>query len=76
MGWPWMCLIGKFHCWGGQLRIDSADPRKTEVRIWVELPSIDTGSPARDNEILRTELLDQREEPALEFEGERLEIDA
>lgn len=67
---------GQFRCWGGQLRIDSANPRAAEVRIWVELSSIDTGSAGLDEQILRTELFDQRQEPALEFDGERLEIDA
>jgi len=67
---------GQFHCWGGQLRIDSANPREAEVRIWVELSSIDTGSASLDEQILRTELFDQRDEPALEFDGERLEVDA
>jgi polyisoprenoid-binding protein YceI len=67
---------GQFRCWGGQLRIDSANPREAEVRIWVEVSSIDTGSPSLDERILRTELFDQREEPALEFDGERLEVDA
>ena len=45
-------------------------------RIWVELSSIDTGSPNRDDAILHTELFDQREEPALEFDGECLAMDA
>ena len=67
---------GQFHCWGGQLRIDSANPREAEVRIWVELSSIDTGSASLDEQILRTELFDQRDEPALEFDGERLEMGA
>jgi polyisoprenoid-binding protein YceI len=69
-------IRGQFRCWGGQLRLDGANPQKAAVRIWVELSSIDTGSRSRDDEILRTDLFDQRWEPALEFDGERLEIDA
>jgi polyisoprenoid-binding protein YceI len=69
-------IAGQFRCWGGQVRIDLENPGKADVRIWVELSSIDTGSPSRDDEILRTELFDQRGEPALEFDGERLEVDA
>lgn len=69
-------IAGQFRCWGGHVQIDPQTPRNAAVRIWVELSSIDTGSPSRDDEILRTELFDQREEPALEFDGERFESDA
>jgi len=69
-------IAGQFRCWGGQIRIDRENPRKAQVRIWVELSSIDTGSPNRDDAILHTELFDHREEPALEFDGERLAMDA
>ncbi len=68
-------IAGQFRCWGGQVLIDEANPRRGAARIWVELSSIDTGSPNRDDAILRTELFDQRWEPALDFDGERLEID-
>ena len=37
-------IAGQFRCWGGQVRIDPENPRKADVRIWVELSSIDTGS--------------------------------
>ena len=69
-------IAGQFRCWGGQVRIDMENPRRANLRIWVELSSIDTGSPSRDDAILRTEVFDQRDEPALEFDGERLEMDA
>jgi polyisoprenoid-binding protein YceI len=69
-------ISGEFRCWGGRVRVDELTPQKTAVRIWVELSSIDTGSRSRDDALLRTELFDQRWEPALEFDGERLEVDA
>ncbi len=69
-------ISGQFRCWGGHVRLDGANPQKAAVRIWVEVSSIDTGSRSRDDEILRADLFDQRWEPALEFDGEGLEIDA
>ena len=69
-------IKGEFHCWGGEVKIDPANPRMAGVRIWVDLSSLETGLRSRDEEILRTELFDQRWEPALEFDSERLEIDS
>jgi polyisoprenoid-binding protein YceI len=67
---------GQFGCWGGQVRLDGATSPAAATRVWVELSSIDTGSLKRDDEILRTELFENAWEPALEFDGQRLEIDA
>jgi polyisoprenoid-binding protein YceI len=69
-------INGEFRCWGGDVRIDPARPGNAVVRIWVELSSLDTGSRRRDRAILRTKLFDQPWEPALEFDGERLEFPA
>ena len=66
---------GQLRCWGGRVMIDEANPRKAAVRIWADISSIDTGSRNQDDAILHTELFDQRSEPALEFDGERLEVD-
>jgi polyisoprenoid-binding protein YceI len=67
-------IKGEFRCWGGEAWTDPVDHQKTNVRIWVELSSLETGSRRRDEAILHTELFDQRWEPALEFDGDRLEI--
>jgi len=67
-------IRGRFCCWGGRVLVDAANVRRSAVRIWVELSSIDTGSRRRDENILSTELFDQRWEPALEFEGDSLDI--
>jgi polyisoprenoid-binding protein YceI len=68
-------IEGQFACWGGRVRVDTADPRRSTVRIWVELASLSTGSRQRDEEILHTELFDQRWEPALDFDAEKVELD-
>jgi polyisoprenoid-binding protein YceI len=69
-------IAGEFRCWGGHVVLDPSNPKELTVRVWVELSSIDTGSRSRDQAILHTELFDQRWEPALEFDSERLEGDA
>ena len=68
-------IQGRFGCWGGRVLVDAGNPRRSAVRIWVELSSIDTGSRRRDEHILSTEIFDQRWEPALEFDGDSLETD-
>ena len=65
---------GQFHCWGGLALLDKADLRRSAVRIWVDLSSIDAGSPERDEYILGTELFDLQSEPALVFDSERIEL--
>jgi polyisoprenoid-binding protein YceI len=67
-------ISGRFDCWGGRLLLDPVNLEQSAVRIWVEFSSIDTGSRRRDEELLRTELFDRLWEPALEFDGDRLEL--
>jgi polyisoprenoid-binding protein YceI len=67
-------IRGQFHCWGGMVLIDPADSKRSSLRVWVDLSSIDTGSAARDHFILATELFDMHWEPALVFDSVRVEI--
>jgi polyisoprenoid-binding protein YceI len=67
-------IRGRFHCWGGLLLVDKADLRRSAIRIWVDMSSIDTGSTERDEFILATEPFDVHWEPALVFDSERVEI--
>lgn len=67
-------IEGKFDCWGGAMLLDTTEPTRSSVRIWVDLSSLDTGSAERDQYILSTEPFDVRWEPAVVFDSERLEI--
>ena len=67
-------IRGQFHCWGGIFLLDPVDSKRSTLRVWVDLSSIDTGSTARDAFILATELFDTHWEPALVFDSERVEI--
>jgi polyisoprenoid-binding protein YceI len=67
-------IRGQFHCWGGLVLLDKTDQRRSAIRIWVDLSSIDTESAKRDEYILSTELFEMQGEPALVFDSERVEI--
>lgn len=67
-------IEGKFDCWGGAILVDPNERTRSSVRIWVDLSSLDTGSPERDQYILSTEPFDVRWEPAVVFDSERMEI--
>jgi polyisoprenoid-binding protein YceI len=67
-------ITGQFQCWGGTVILDKGDLKRSVVRIWVDLSSVDTGSAKRDAFILATELFDVDCEPALVFDSERVEI--
>lgn len=67
-------IRGFFHCWGGVVLLDNADLRRSAVRIWVDLSSVDTGSETRDRYILASDLFDMELEPALVFDSQRVVI--
>lgn len=67
-------IRGEFHCWGGVVLLDKVDLRRSAVRIWVDLSSVDTGSEKRDRYILASDLFDMELEPALVFDSKRVVI--
>jgi polyisoprenoid-binding protein YceI len=66
-------IRGRFRCWGGHIWLAPDDAARAEVHVWAELSSLDTGSRARDDAILSTELFDIQWEPAIVFDSERVE---
>ena len=66
-------IHGEFSCWGGHVLIDPRASSPPSVHVWVDLSSLDTGSRKRDDAILDTELFDIQLQPALVFDGDRLE---
>jgi polyisoprenoid-binding protein YceI len=66
-------IRGQFRCWGGRITLDERSPTRPKVHVWVELSSLETGSPKRTQAILDTELFDVRWEPAVVFDGDRLQ---
>jgi polyisoprenoid-binding protein YceI len=66
---------GHFDCWGGAVLLDRSEPRRSAVRLWVDLSSIETGSPELDAALFETELFDLHWEPAVVFDSTSVEID-
>jgi polyisoprenoid-binding protein YceI len=68
-------IEGHFDCWGGTVLLDRSEPGRSVVRLWVDLSSIETGSPKLDAAIFATELFDLQWEPAVVFDSTCVEVD-
>jgi polyisoprenoid-binding protein YceI len=66
-------IRGEFRCWGGQVHLDPSGDGQPSVHVWVDLSSLDTGSRRLDAAILDSELFDIQWQPALVFDGDKLE---
>jgi polyisoprenoid-binding protein YceI len=62
-------IQGEFHRWGGALAIDRDHPSLSEVEIWVDVASIDTGSVERDDHVRSPEFLDVAQFPQARFKS-------
>jgi polyisoprenoid-binding protein YceI len=72
-------IQGRFESWGGEMLSDPDYGPRTQIQVWVDLASVDTGSPERDAHIRSAEFLDVTRLPralftstgvALERDGE------
>lgn len=60
-------IHGRFTAWGGQMLFDPVDLDRSQIRVWIDLASIDTGSAERDAHLRSPELLDVARFPRAEF---------
>jgi polyisoprenoid-binding protein YceI len=60
-------IQGRFHRWGGNVAIDRDDPSFSDIEVWVDLASIDTGSLERDDHVRSPEFLDVARFPRATF---------
>jgi polyisoprenoid-binding protein YceI len=60
-------IRGSFTRWGGGLSLDETDPNRSAVRVWVDLASIDTGEPSRDDHVRSPEFFDVERFPRAHF---------
>lgn len=60
-------LIGRFHKWGALLVLDLDDVSRSRLTGWVDLASIDTGEPERDEHIRSPEFFNVAHFPVAEF---------
>lgn len=63
---------GCFHNWGALLLLDAEDPSRSRLTGWVDLTSIDTGSPERDAQIRSLEFFNVVHFPVAEFRSEMI----
>jgi polyisoprenoid-binding protein YceI len=67
-------IRGRFQHWGGTLFLHRAQPELSSVRVWVDLASIDTDSPERDDHVRSAEFFDVARFPRAEFESSSVEL--
>jgi polyisoprenoid-binding protein YceI len=60
-------IRGTFGRWGGTLLFDPAHLGQSALQVWIDLASVDTGSPERDAHLRSSELLDVARFPRAEF---------
>jgi polyisoprenoid-binding protein YceI len=62
-------IHGRFRSWGGEMVFDPDDVARTKIRVWVDVGSIETGSPERDDHVRSAEFLDAARFPRAQFES-------
>jgi len=67
-------IAGSFHNWGALLLVDAEDPSRSRLTGWVDLSSIDTGSPERDAQIRSPEFFNVRHFPVARFAGQMIAL--
>jgi polyisoprenoid-binding protein YceI len=60
-------IRGTFRSWGGTVSLDPADPARSRVDVWVDLTSIDTGDPERDDHVRSAEFFEVARHPRAVF---------
>jgi polyisoprenoid-binding protein YceI len=68
-------IRGVFNRWGGTVFIDREQPARSQVEVWIELGSIDTGSTERDDHVRSAEFLDVERFPRARFTSTAVTVD-
>ena len=66
-------IKGSFTRWGGTLYLDRHQPRLSSIQVWIDVSTIDTGAPERDDHIRSSEFLDANQLPHAEFQSSAIE---
>ncbi|MEV5986745.1 YceI family protein [Streptomyces sp. NPDC052051] len=64
---------GGFHEFTGTLRLDGSDPSKSSAFVEVNVASVDTGQPDRDNHLRSSDFFRAAEYPTMTFRSTRAE---
>jgi polyisoprenoid-binding protein YceI len=60
-------IEGFFGGWGGQMTLDPDHDPRIQIQAWIDVASIDTGSPERDAHVRSSEFLDAARFPRAQF---------
>jgi len=60
-------IEGHFRSWGGEMMFDPDYVPRTQIQVWVDLGSIDTGAADRDAHVRSAEFLDTTRFPRAQF---------
>ena len=60
-------IHGFFRSWGGEMLFDPDYVPRTQIQVWIDVASIDTGSPERDAHLRSAEFLDAARFPRAQF---------
>ena len=64
---------GQFKTWTGKVEYDAEDPTRSKVEAEIEVASIDTREPKRDDHLRSAEFFDAEKFPKLTFASKRIE---
>jgi polyisoprenoid-binding protein YceI len=67
-------IRGRFSRWGGELFLDRVEPWLSSVQVWIDLASIETGSPERDAHVRSPEFLDVARFPRAELRSTHIDV--
>jgi polyisoprenoid-binding protein YceI len=67
-------IQGRFRDWGGEMIFDPADVTRTQIQVWVDVASIDTGSPDRDAHLRSSEFMDVPRFPRAQFTSDDVSL--
>ena len=68
-------IQGQFQRWGGRVEIDRNEPSQSDVEVWVDLASIDTGSVERDDHVRSPEFFDVGRFPRATFKSTSITLE-
>ena len=67
-------IRGQFRRWGGTITLDAQILARSSVRLWVDLASVDTDDPGRDDQIRSPEFFDVWSFPRATFSSTGLHL--
>jgi polyisoprenoid-binding protein YceI len=65
-------IVGRFRKWGASLALDLDDVSRSRLTGWIDLASIDTGAPERDDHIRSLEFFNVTRFPVAEFRSDAI----